>query len=127
MLITALSLSKIKPPKLHDWGSESVIDSMYPPVYLQPSYLIRNESKRYKMGLIGRFLGKKPKEKKLKYKSMKKLGIHPDWVRGKIYQGLVKGMTPETIYETMKNDEFGTQNKNDAIRYIEYLHKRMIG
>jgi len=79
------------------------------------------------MGLISRFLGKKPKEKKLKYKSMEKLGISPDWVRGKIYQGLVKGMPPEEIYEAMKNDEFGTQNKNDAIRYIEYLHKRMIG
>ncbi len=79
------------------------------------------------MGLISRFLGKKPKEKKLKYKSMEKLGISPDWARGKIYQGLVKGMTSEEIYEPMKNNEFATLSKNDAIRYIEYLHKRMIG
>ena len=79
------------------------------------------------MGLIGRFLGKKPKEKKLKYKSMEKLGINPDWARGKIYRGFVKGMTSEEIYETMKNNEFATQSKKDAIRYIEYLHKRMIG
>jgi hypothetical protein len=79
------------------------------------------------MGFISRFLGKKPEEKKLKYKSMEKLKIRPDWVRGKIYHGFVKGMTSEKIYETMKNDEFGTQSKKDAIRYIEYFHKQMKG
>ncbi len=58
---------------------------------------------------------------------MKKLGIEPDWARGKIYQGLVNGMTSEEIYEPMKNNEFATLSKNDAIRYIEYVHEQMKG
>ena len=56
---------------------------------------------------------------------MKELGIKPDWARGKIYEGFAKGMTSEEIYETLKNDEFSNQSKNEAIRYIEYFHEQM--
>jgi len=56
---------------------------------------------------------------------MKELGIKPDWARGKIYEEFVKGMTAKEIYETLKNDEFRNQSKNEAIRYIEYFHEQM--
>ena len=38
-MISALSLSKIKPQNLHDWGSQSAIDPINPLVYIQAYYL----------------------------------------------------------------------------------------
>jgi hypothetical protein len=75
------------------------------------------------MGLINSILGKKPK-----YRSAKELGIYPGQLRYKLYQCLSEGKSPEQTYERLREEgEFKNQHRNDALRYIEYFHRRMKG
>jgi len=75
------------------------------------------------MGIINRLVGKRHK-----YKTTSELGTYPGQLRYKIYQCLSDGKTVEHIYEELsETGEFKNQNRSDALRYIEYFHRKMKG
>lgn len=75
------------------------------------------------MGLIDRIFGRRQK-----YRSTKALGIYPGQLRYKIYQCLSNGKTYQQTYEELcEEGEFQNQGRSDALRYIEYFHRRMKG
>lgn len=74
------------------------------------------------MNIIKMLLGIKPSP----YKSPEELGIHPGWVRYKIYKHTIAGKTVEQIYYELK-EEMGWEDRQKSLRvhYIEYFREKM--